>query len=225
MESQVKVKCILAAHDYSFHILRVNDTCLLWWIARITVTSNYNTIVIHNTYSFSRERKRERKRRGKKEKRREGKKERGRERKRERWHYNASRHFCTLSEPHSCRRIYSSALLRFLSSSFSLSLSLLSLARRCGPREQRYDMQKYVIRVARVQRMWACAHTRIWKSQWQPYQNAKAPRGRRVGRDGGKRGGKAPQHERRTTDRPRPEYRMSGIFISRCRSWKVASFF
>lgn len=33
------------------------------------------------------------------------------------------------------------------------------------------------------------------------------------------------EKKERTTDQPRPEYRMSGIFISRCHSWKVASFF
>lgn len=32
------------------------------------------------------------------------------------------------------------------------------------------------------------------------------------------------EKKERTTDQPRPEYRMSGIFISRCHSWKVASF-
>lgn len=88
-------------------------------------------------------------------------------------------------------------------------------------REQWHDMQKYVIRVAGVsactQRWWRVRVVgvrrcmRIWKSQWQPYQNG-GPRGAR---------GKREEKER---EQARPEYRMLGIFISRCHSWKVASF-
>lgn len=32
------------------------------------------------------------------------------------------------------------------------------------------------------------------------------------------------ERERERDEQARPEYRMSGIFISRCHSWKVASF-
>lgn len=93
--------------------------------------------------------------------------------------------FCFVHNVSNLRVVASVFMLahqRFLSSWYSL------FARRCGPREQRYDMQKYVIRVARVcnvwsmcvwTRRWVWARTRIWKSQWQPYQSY-GPRGEGV---------------------------------------------
>lgn len=116
----------------------------------------------------------------------------------------------------SCRPPHSLVLQRFC-------LYLTTFRGKVCIREQWHDMQKYVIRVARVSaytvavRVRTCVHVgvrrcmRIWKSQWQPYQN------------GGPRGGSG--KKRRATDQPRPEYRMSGIFISRCHSWKLASIF